>query len=294
MCIYLLILLSIDAYYTDFFPLNSESWRKSILCRLAGAVSVLSSEASAFMITLISIDRFLGVKYPFGGRRLGTKSARILVLVLWLIAFSLTIATFMLSGEESMVYSISEVCVGLPISTSKLYNTSSAIIETKITYNFEGNVPKETDIVSQATYDRSKASMYLSIAMFTGLNLVCFVIVGICYTAIFVTARKTTRASGRSQTSKEELRMALKMSLLVLTDFLCWVPVGILSILVQSGAVEVSPTAYAWIATFALPINSIINPFLYTLGGYLFDNKQWPCCKHRGQEGSIPMRRMTR
>ena len=193
-----------------------------------------------------------------------------------------------------MVYSNSEVCVGLPISKYKFYNTSSAIVETKVTYTFQVYLPDETDIVSQATFNYSKVSMYLSIAMFTCLNLVCFLVVGFCYTAIFITARQTTRASGRSRTSKEEMRMALRMSLLVLTDFLCWVPVGILSILVQAGAVQVSPTAYAWIATFVLPINSTINPFLYTLGGYLCDKKKLPCCKHGGQEGNIPMRQIHR
>ena len=35
--------------------------------------------------------------------------------------------------------------------------------------------------------------------------------------------------------------------------------------------VEVDPVAYAWIATFVLPINSSINPFLYTLASLTFD-----------------------
>ena len=63
----------------------------------------------------------------------------------------------------------------------------------------------------------------------------------------------------------------MKMSLIVFTDFCCWVPVGVLSILVQAGAVEVDPAAYAWIATFVLPINSAINPFLYTLASIISD-----------------------
>ncbi len=205
-----------------------------MLCRVAGAGSVLSSEVSAFLITLISIDRFLGVKYPLRGWRLETKSARILVIILWLIAFSLTITTFVLSGEESIAYSISEVCVGLPISRFRHYVKSSVTFTTEVTYEYKNyrSTQRVQGTVSQITYDHSGASMYISIAIFTGLNLICFSIVGVCYTAIFITARKTTRASGRSQTSKDEMRMALKVSLLVLTDFLCWVPVGILSILV--------------------------------------------------------------
>ena len=63
--------------------------------------------------------------------------------------------------------------------------------------------------------------------------------------------------------------MAMKMSLIVLTDFGCWVPIGVLSVLVQTEALVVDPEAYAWIATFVLPINSSINPFLYTLASFL-------------------------
>ena len=48
MGVYLVILLSTDLYNTDYFPTYSEKWRRSILCRLAGSLSVLSSEASAF------------------------------------------------------------------------------------------------------------------------------------------------------------------------------------------------------------------------------------------------------
>ena len=128
--------------------------------------------------------------------------------------------------------------------------------------------------------------------MFTGLNLICFLVVGFCYTAIFITARKTTRASGLPRTHNEEYRMAMKMSFLVLTDFCCWVPVGILSILVQAGGVEISPVAYTWIATFVLPINSTLNPFLYTLGGIIFD--KCSCPKRKRPEEDIPMSRLAR
>ena len=54
MGLYLISLLSADLYYKDYFPSHSEAWRSSMLCRVAGALSVLSSEASVFFITLIT------------------------------------------------------------------------------------------------------------------------------------------------------------------------------------------------------------------------------------------------
>ena len=262
---YLLILLSVDTYFTEYFPSHSDSWRKSYLCRITGAISVLSSEASAFFITLIAVDRFLGVKYTFSQYRMGTISSRLVIAVLWFMALALALASFMLSGIDSDIYAVSEVCVGLPISRKLqfyrekdgvgLFSTLDRLEDPDIFYGYkEGG---------------SKASMFFSIATFTVLNLLCFLIVGYCYAAIFIYARQTAQRSGRSTRLNEEINMAIKMSLIVLTDFCCWVPIGVLSCLVQTGLVAVDPVAYAWIATFILPINSSINPLLYTLGSVI-------------------------
>ena len=138
----------------------------------------------------------------------------------------------------------------------------------------------------------SKAAMYLSIAVFTVLNLACFLVVGFCYTAIFISVRISSKRAGQAAISNNEIRMAKKLFLLVLTDFCCWVPIGVLSILVQAGAVEVNARAYAWIATFVLPINSALNPFLYTLGDLISDKKltsRIKCCRRRNNIQVVPL-----
>ena len=258
MGVYLMTLLSVDLYFKEYFPSHSESWRKSILCRTAGAVSILSSEVSVFLITLISIDRFLGIKYPFSRYRLCTKSARLVACTLWLLAFVISLTSFILGGTDSDIYPISEICVGLPISRNNFYETQVTSFRPSSTFS-------DTIETTEHGLIGSKVGMYFSIAIFTGLNLICFLIVGSCYLLIFIGVRQSAKRSARSIDSKEEIRMAMKMSLIVLTDFCCWVPLALLSILVQSGAVTVNPVSYAWIATFIVPLNSAINPFLYTL-----------------------------
>ena len=258
MGMYLMVLLSVDLYFKEYFPSHSNSWRESIWCRTVGALSVLSSEASVFFITLISIDRLLGIKYPFSSYRLGTKSARIVVSSLWVVAFGISLSSFILGRVNSDVYSVSEICVGLPISRKNMYEAQ--VTSVRLSSSF----PK-TRTATELALSGSRVGMYFSIAIFTALNLLCFSIVGICYLLIFISVRQSAKHSGRSRNSNEEIRMAKKMSLIVLTDFCCWVPIGVLSILVQSGVVWVNPVGYAWIATFVLPLNSSINPFLYTL-----------------------------
>ena len=287
MGLYLISLLSADLYYKDYFPSHSEGWRSSILCRVAGALSVLSSEASVFFITLITIDRFFGVKYTFSRFRFGIKSARIVVALLWTISFSIAFTVFVLSQKDSDLYAVSEVCVGLPISriSSHLIN-ETAIIPLSTFYSYRVSVFNYINTGSEA-------GMFLSIALFTCFNLICFFIVGYCYLAIFMYVRKTTKQSGRSPNLNEEIRMAIEMCLLVFTDFCCWVPIGFLSILVQAGVTEVDPVAYAWIATFVLPINSSINPFLYTLASFISDKVKIlrkETSQKKTQEERVPMK----
>ena len=291
MGVYLAILLSADLTYKEYFPTFSDSWRSSVLCRVAGALSVLSSEASTFFITLITIDRFLGVKYMFSKYRLGTKSTRISAVILWLIAVGIGVSVFVLSQTDSDIYAVSEICVGLPISRSHTYEKNQTQLRPNSAFYYEYS------LVNKYIQNGSRVSMIFSIVLFTCVNLACFVIVGYCYLAIFIYIKQTAKESGRSPNSNEEIRIAVKMSLIVLTDFCCWVPIAFLSILVQAGLVEVDPVAYAWIATFVLPINSSINPFLYTLASGIW-NKMKTLSRHsktkQTEEERLPMNATSR
>ena len=68
MGIYMIIIASADAYYRKHFPMNAEEWRSGSLCRIASTLAFTSSEASVFFVTLISIDRFINIKFPYAIR----------------------------------------------------------------------------------------------------------------------------------------------------------------------------------------------------------------------------------
>jgi hypothetical protein len=63
----------------------------------------------------------------------------------------------------------------------------------------------------------------------------------------------------------QDSTLAKRMMFIILTDFACWFPVIIISILALTGNLyDPTKQVYAWIAVFVLPINSSINPLLYT------------------------------
>ena len=261
MGVYLLILLSVDLQYTYYFPSRSESWRQTSLCKCLGALALLSSEGSVFFITLISVDRFVSIKFPFSITRLRKKSVKVVVAILWLVAFLISISSAILPMLSPDFYDVSEICVGLPISRINTYKAKSKSFNLNITAVEPGF---EVGRVVVTEFVGSEPAMFFSIGIFTVLNLTCFVIVAFCYSSIFVAARQSSRDAGQSTDKDKEIRMAFKMAGIVLTDFCCWVVVGVLTILVQSKTITINPEAYAWIATFVFPINSCMNPFLYT------------------------------
>ena len=127
---YMLIIASADAYYQQYFPSWSSDWRNGPFCKLAGILSVLSSEASVFFITLISIDRFLAIKYHNRKWRLTRRSTLIVLICLWAIALLLSVIPVGFSGLDSDFYDVSEVCIGLPFVRAPAYlnkNFTSAV-----------------------------------------------------------------------------------------------------------------------------------------------------------------------
>ena len=52
---------------------------------------------------------------------------------------------------------------------------------------------------------------------------------------------------------------------MVATDLMCISPIIVLGILVQARVIVLPPSVYAWSVTIVLPINSAINPYLYTI-----------------------------
>ena len=277
MSVYMLIIASTDAYYQQYFPSESAGWRSGPLCKLAGMLSVLSSEASVFFITLISIDRFLTVRFPTGKYRLTKRSAVIALMCLWSVALLLSIIPNGISGKNSDFYDVSEVCIGLPFVRAPVFLNRSVFV---VDYHFERfdinsfMSPDTYEVYYEEHYSYpepgNKPGLYYSIVLFLGINFLCFLIVALCYVFIFVLYKQTT-ARTKASRKDQKITLAIRMGVIVLTDFMCWAPIIVIGILVQSATATVSPVVYVYIVVFILPINSAVNPYIYTIGKIISD-----------------------
>ena len=97
------------------------------------------------------------------------------------------------------------------------------------------------------------------------LNLICFIIITVCYVKIIRKTRKSTQESGQHDNTdrlKENKAVQNRVTLIIVTDFICWVPFILISSLHNAGHIDAS-TWYVPMAMAVLPLNSVINPLIY-------------------------------
>ena len=195
MGVYLIIVTSADVHYRGNYMMNDDLWRKGWFCQLAGVIVTLSSETSVLFICLISIDRLLVVKFPFGEVRMKQRASWVLVSIAWIIGLFISTCPLMIERYfKGEFYSRSSVCLALPL-----------------------------------TGDRPAGWLY-SVLIFIGLNFVMFVLIAVGQWLILreVTMPKNENISKCRTTRTRELRVARNLLLVAMTDFLCWFPVGVL------------------------------------------------------------------
>ncbi|KAH7947723.1 hypothetical protein HPB52_015360 [Rhipicephalus sanguineus] len=73
----------------------------------------------------------------------------------------------------------------------------------------------------------------------------------------------------RSTQQLQDRAIAKRFAFIVGTDFLCWMPIVFIKIIAIAGT-KIDETLYAWVAVFLLPVNSALNPVLYTLTTRMF------------------------
>ena len=234
MGVYLLTIAIMDVWWQGKYFKHDEEWRSGLGCQIVGVLSMLSSEVSVLILTIITMDRFLCIVFPFKFKRLTYKAAVYACLGVWI--FGVVISTIPIAGLDYFYdesgnfgfYSRSAVCLPLQLSEGR------------------------------------PAGWEYSVAFFVGLNFVSFMFILVAYITMFWTVKRVARAV-RSTNLNKESAMAKRLVFIVMTDFCCWMPIIIINILCLTGHFDdPDKIAYVWIAVFVLPLNSSLNPILYT------------------------------
>ena len=152
------------------------------------------------------------------------------------------------------------MCIGLPLALTQVYSTEASheeLLNSELIYY--------SDYTFTTEFEGLFTGLFFSTAIFLGLNCICYLTILGCYIGIVRAVVQSSKQSGRTRDMDEQIKLTTKVTAIVATDFFCWSPIILMGILVQTGLVTLPPSVYAWSVTFVLPINSAVNPYLYTI-----------------------------
>ena len=243
MGVYLLIVAIKDVQWQGEYFKHDNNWRSGTLCTVTGVLSMVSSEVSVLMLTLITTDRLICIVFQFRVRRMNRKTAYTVVGGIWIFGIMMSVIPtlglhyFYDSKRNIGFYGKSAVCLPLQLSTER------------------------------------QAGWEYAVGIFIALNFASFIYILIAYIIMFFTVKAVSKQV-RSTNMNRESQMARRMVFIILTDFLCWMPVIVIGLLSLLGKFhDPEKQAYVWIAVFVLPVNSSINPILYTFSAPLVRKK---------------------
>ena len=238
MGVYLAMIGVADRLYLGSYLWKDFSWKQSSVCSMAGFLSLLSCEVSAFLICIITIDRFLVLHFPFSRLHLGRLSAQVACVVVWTIGLLLSAVPLLPVTSHWQFYSQTGICIPLPITRTEF------------------------------------AGRHYSFSVMIILNFVLFLLIAVGQVSIYWSVRTNSMSSSQSTQKSKDLTIARRLINVALSDFLGWFPICVLGLL-ASGDVPVPGEVNVAVAILVLPLNSAINPFLYTLNMIMEKRRQY-------------------
>ena len=128
MGVYMVLLSCVDVYYGDQYFQYSDIWRESIGCRFVGFLTIVSGETSLLLLTVITVDRYLHLVFPFSSsKHLKKTSAKIIVVSVWLFTTALGLSASIAADPDSNYYVLSDVCIGLPLVSRSPFQDGSIL-----------------------------------------------------------------------------------------------------------------------------------------------------------------------
>ena len=228
MGIYLTVIGIADRLYQNSYVWKDTAWRHSPACQMAGFLSLVSCEVSAFIICLITLDRFLVVRFPLSFLHFKGWNAQLASCLSWLVGAVVSAVPLLPPLAHWHFYSQTGICIPLPVTRNV----------------FRGH--------------------HYSFSIMIAFNFILFLIVATGQMAIYFSVRTNTLKNIQTGHHSNEASVARRLFTIAMSDFLCWFPIGLTGLLAQSN-IPISGEINLALAVVVMPLNSALNPFLYTL-----------------------------
>ena len=288
MGIYLLIISIQSSIYSGNYGENDLKWRSSSVCSAAGTLAIISSETSCFIMSTLSTFRLINLLRPVQSLTAPTRPWLYVIAGLWVFSIFLAVIPLFPSLNETFV---SQLWLVSPFSQSRFLNKNetstfacSYASVTNVSYSIQDTTWNElvsylklvfpgVTITTVGYYgdisvcmprfyvDNTDTAAGYSIFLIT-LNFVSFIYVCISY--VYVLKLVSNRPISNRQVDIQNQKMQKRIARLLVTDFLCWIPICVIAYVKYATNLVLPDDIYAGTIAFLLPINSALNPLLYS------------------------------
>ncbi|XP_071514726.1 relaxin receptor 2-like [Panulirus ornatus] len=222
--LYLVVVATKDLQFRAEYHEHAYYWMTSWQCTVTGVLAMMSAEVSVLILSFMSVERWVCITWPLGTPKLSLEGAKVALACIWATGFLLSVLPVLCYRGKQRFYGINGLCFPLHLD------------------------------------DPWVPGWLYSALVFVGINQLGVVLILLSYTGMFCSIRRTRANTPLSLGDRE---FAMRFFFIVFTDCLCWTPIIILRILALAD-LQISPKLYAYVVVVLLPINSALNPFLYT------------------------------
>ncbi|XP_076821263.1 uncharacterized protein LOC143468141 isoform X1 [Clavelina lepadiformis] len=293
MGVYLIILAGHSAYFSGRYCYQDERWRTGNVCSGLGALSVIASESSVYILAVMTALRLYTVSQPLKSRELKLRYVYLGALLAWSAAITLAVVPL-----STGLY---DVIIDGAWFPSKFFQSTAVDYETLLRYSTDFGI--YTPNITTLTLHRNERVPWLEIKRYLNRNspnrgirgfFGYYSLNSVCISKLFVTPQQRGwqfsmsivfvnfilflfvacayatiyKLSNRNKvvqvSDRRQARMQRKIIRLVVTDFACWISICLMSFVHFSQIISLANDAYVVTAVVLLPINSVLNPLLYS------------------------------
>ncbi|XP_064110235.1 relaxin receptor 1-like [Macrobrachium nipponense] len=222
--VYLFVVGIKDLQFRSEYHQYAYYWMSSWGCTVTGVLAMTSAEVSVMILSFMSVERWICITWPLRTPKLSIGTARIILTGIWSAGLLISIFPVFYYQTRQGFYGTNGMCFPLHLD------------------------------------DPWVPGWFYSAFIFVGLNQIGVVLILFSYMGMFCSIRLTRAATPLSLGDRE---FAIRFFFIVFTDCLCWIPIIVLRIMALANF-EIQPELYAYVVVVLLPINSALNPFLYT------------------------------
>ena len=299
---YLTVIATYDTIiFKDGYCKKQLEWITSLECSVIGVLSTIGSQISLFSMTGLSLVRIHGIwnSMKISGEVTINRILKIITVLIFFISASVAIAVvpilsifedffvnalkfsdelkiFVGKSDKKTILSIVKAYFGRAKNSELSWKTLIKSVREMFSHNDE--VEDHTSKIDKVDFYgndgvclfkyfvQNEDPQRMFVWSILALNFVCFILIAFSYLLIGILSRRSSEGLAMSQNNQQvaqrNRRMNSRIAIIITTDFLCWIPFITTCILHSLEVVDATPW-YSIFSMIILPINSVINPFLY-------------------------------